>query len=87
MAIYEAEREWSPEQLGYVRRFLLHSEADVKDLPVCCVGSRAMVCDTDNEYIYTVNGWKLESDCQEILPGGGGGAVFTVDAEGNAQIR
>lgn len=88
MAVYEAKREWSPEQLGYVRHFLLHNEADVKDLPDCCVGSIATVAETDNEYTYTVNGWKLQSECEEIIPGGGGGGVlFTVDAEGNAKIR
>ena len=70
MAIYEAKREWSPEQLGYIRHFLLHNEADVKDLPACCVGSIANVCETDNEYIYTVKGWKLKSECEELLPGG-----------------
>lgn len=69
MAIYEAEREWSPEQLGYVRHFLLHKESDVKDLPECCVGSKATVCETDNEYVCTVNGWKLKSECEEMLKG------------------
>lgn len=79
MAIYEAKREWSPEQLGYIRHFLLHNEADVKDLPSCCVGSIANVCETDNEYIYTVKGWKLKSECEEMLPGG-------VDVEAREQI-
>lgn len=79
MAIYEANREWSPEQLGYVRHFLLHSEKDVKDLPECCVGSRATVAETDNEYICTVDGWKLQSECEAMLPGG-------VDAEARKQI-
>lgn len=78
MAIYEVKREWSPEQLGYVRHFLLHNEADVKNLPACCVGSRGHVSDTDNEYVYTVNGWMLESECEEIRPGGGTSGVDEV---------
>lgn len=83
MAIYEVKREWSPEQLGYVRHFLLHHETEVKNLPSCCVGSRANVSDTDNEYVYTVNGWMLESECEEIRPGGGASGV---DEEARAQI-
>lgn len=86
MAIYEAAREWSPEQLGYVRHFLLHKESDVKDLPECCVGSKATVCETDNEYVFTASGWKLSSECDgndAVI----GGVVFTVDADGNAQIK
>ncbi len=79
MAVFEAKREWSPEQLGYVRTFLLHSEKDVKDLPECCIGSKATVSETDNEYVCTVDGWKLKSECKEMLPGG-------VDTEARAQI-
>ena len=83
MAIYETKREWSPEQLGYVRHYLLHDETDVQNLPVCCVGSKATVCVTDNEYVYTTSGWKLESECEEILPGvggsGGGGGLTEAD--------
>lgn len=65
MAIKEIKREWSPEQLGYVKTFLLHTEADVKGLPSCCVGSSATVSETDNEYICTPDGWKLRSECAE----------------------
>ena len=89
MAIYEVKREWSPEQLGYVRHYLLHHETEVKNLPACCVGSRANVSDTDNEYVYTVNGWMLESECEEIRPGGGAGSggdseskPFVLDGDG-----
>lgn len=65
MAIKELKREWSPCQLGYVKHFLLHWESDVKDLPECCVGSIATVSETDNEYIYTADGWKHSSECAE----------------------
>lgn len=89
MAIYEVKREWSPEQLGYVRHYLLHDETDVQNLPDCCVGSKATVCATDNEYVYTTSGWKLESECEEIRPGGGtsGGNsgdsdIFVLDGDG-----
>ena len=81
MAIYEAKREWSPEQLGYVRHFLLHCETDVKNLPECCVGSIATVAETDNEYICTPDGWKLRSECEEIIPGSGGAGVDKVARE------
>lgn len=69
MAIKEIKREWSPCQLDYVKTFLLHSEKDVKDLPKCCVGSKATVSETDNEYFCTESGWKLGSEL------GGGGEV------------
>lgn len=62
MAIKEIKREWSPCQLDYVKTYLLHSEADVKDLPKCCVGSKATVSETDNEYYCTESGWKLGSE-------------------------
>lgn len=62
MAIKEIKREWSPCQLDYVKTFLLHSEKDVKDLPKCCVGSKATVSETDNEYFCTESGWKLGSE-------------------------
>lgn len=65
MAIKEIKREWSPEQLGFVRTFLLHKEKDVKDLPSCCTGSVATVSETDNEYICTPDGWKLRTECAE----------------------
>jgi len=71
MAIKEIKREWSPCQLDYVKTFLLHSEKDVKDLPKCCVGSKATVSETDNEYYCTADGWKLGSE----LGGGGSSEV------------
>lgn len=61
MAIKELKREWSPEQLDYVKHYLLHWERDVKDLPACCVGSRATVSETDHEYVCTAEcGWVRE---------------------------
>lgn len=51
--------------MGWVKRFLLHCEADVKDLPDCCVGSIATVSETDNEYICTPDGWKHSEECVE----------------------
>ena len=64
MAIKEIKREWSPEQLGYVKRYLLHTEADVKDLPKCCVGSIAMVSETNREYICTGDAWEQREKVQ-----------------------
>lgn len=87
MAIKELKREWSPCQCDYVKHFLLHSESDVKHLPDCCVGSRATVSETDNEYVYTASGWKHSSECDGNGTAIGGGVVFTVDADGNAKIR
>lgn len=65
MAIKEIRREWSPCQVGYVKHFLLHSEADVKDLPKCCIGSKATVSETDNEYICMADGWKNAAEYDE----------------------
>lgn len=62
MAIKEIKREWSPCQLDYVKTFLLHSEKELKDLPKCCIGSKAIVSETDNEYFCTESGWKLGSE-------------------------
>ena len=62
MAIKEIKREWSPCHCGYVKTFLCHYEKEVADLPQCCVGSRAMVSDTDNEYICTASGWVNAAD-------------------------
>jgi len=75
MAIKEIKREWSPCQLDYVKTFLLHSEADVKDLPKCCIGSKATVSETDNEYFCTADGWKLGSEL------GGGQTVILEETE------
>ena len=73
MAIKEIKREWSPCQCGYVKTFLLHSEADVANLPKCCVGSRAIVSETDNEYLCTADGWKNSASFDD-----NGGAKATV---------
>lgn len=73
MAIKEIKREWSPCQCGYVKTFLLHSEADVANLPKCCVGSKAIVSETDNEYLCTADGWKNSASFDD-----NGGAKATV---------
>lgn len=91
MAIKEIGREWSPCQCGYVKRFLLHSEDDVKDLPECGVGSFATVSETDNEYVYTADGWKNIIECDENGTGvtggtGGGGAGLPETAEPLKQL-
>lgn len=63
MAIKEIRREWSPCQLDYVKEFLLHSEADVKNLPACCVGSKARVSETGNVYTCSASGeWAVKDD-------------------------
>ena len=76
MAIKEIKREWSPCQLDYVKTFLLHSEKELKDLPKCCIGSKAIVSETDNEYFCTESGWKLGSEL-----GGGGEVVILPETE------
>lgn len=75
MAIKEIKREWSPCQLDYVKTFLLHSEKELKDLPKCCIGSKAIVSETDNEYFCTESGWKLGSEL------GGGETVILPETE------
>lgn len=73
MAIKEIKREWSPEQLDYVKHYLLHTESDVKDLPKCCIGSRATVGETDHEYVCAECGWvradfvELAAICPDLL--------------------
>ncbi len=83
MAIKEIKREWSPCQLDYVKTYLLHSEKDVADLPKCCVGSKATVSETDNEYFCTVDGWKLSA---EIEPGMGGGGSAGSGSSAPAEV-
>lgn len=73
MAIKEIKRVWSPSQLAYVKEFLLHREDELKDVPRCSVGSKATVSETDNEYVKTVDGWKLLCDCDEDGGTGAGG--------------
>lgn len=76
MAIKELKREWSPSQLAYVKEFLLHTEAELQEVPRCSVGSKAIVSETDNEYVKTTDGWMLLCDCDEDGgqgAGGGGG--------------
>lgn len=77
MAIKEIKREWSPCQLDYVKTFLLHSEKELKDLPKCCIGSKAIVSETDNEYFCTESGWKLGSE----LGGGSSEVVILPETE------
>jgi len=91
MAIKEIRREWSPCHCGYVKTFLCHSEADVTDLPQCCEGSKAIVSETDNEYICTGNGWVNSAELPEDGGNNGGGSSsggasvfrvnFTIDPE------
>lgn len=78
MAIKEVKREWSPCQLGYVKTFLLHYESDLQNVPRCSVGSKAIVSETDNEYVKTVDGWKLLCECDEDGGTGGGGTSDAV---------
>lgn len=69
MAIKEIRREWSACQLGYVCEFMLHTEADVKDLPICCVGSVAHVSETNTDYVCTGKRWvPREAKTVVILP-------------------
>lgn len=75
MAIKELKREWSPSQLAYVKEFLLHTEAELQDVPRCSVGSKAIVSETDNEYVKTTDGWMLLCDCDEDGGTGGGGVT------------
>lgn len=82
MAIKVIKREWSPCQLDYVKTFLLHSEKDVKDLPKCCVGSKATVSETDNEYYCTADGWKLGSELEGNTGGGSSGGGGSASAGG-----
>lgn len=67
MAIKEIRREWSACQLGYVCEFMLHTEADVKDLPICCVGSVAHVSETNRDFVCTGKRWVLRAEEVVIL--------------------
>lgn len=67
MAIKEIRREWSACQLGYVCEFMLHTEKDVQDLPICCVGSVAHVSETNTDYVCTGKRWVLRADEIVIL--------------------
>lgn len=69
MAIKEIRREWSACQLGYVCEFMLHTEADVKDLPICCVGSVAHVSETNRDFVCNGKRWlPREGETIVILP-------------------
>lgn len=69
MAIKEIRREWSACQLDYVCEFMLHTEADVKDLPICCVGSVAHVSETNTDYVCNGKRWlPREGEVTVILP-------------------
>lgn len=81
MAIREMEREWNACQLDFVKRFLLHYESDVKDLPICCVGSIAEVAETGNVYVLSSDKtWVLRDTA--IGTGGMGGADWNQNNPG-----
>lgn len=66
MAIKEVRREWDECQLDYVKEFILHTEADVADLPECCVGSKATVGETNNVYVCCPDGkWKRKDEAMQ----------------------
>lgn len=85
MAIKEIRREWSACQLGYVCEFMLHTEADVKDLPICCVGSVAHVSETNTDYVCDGGSWIPRNEVKEqpgsAAGGGGGVGMLTVEVE------
>lgn len=88
MAIKEVRREWDECQLDYVKEFILHTEADVADLPECCVGSTAIVGETGNVYVSGKGkAWKKREEAMEEGPGtpsGGGGQADWNAQEGEA---
>lgn len=62
MAIKHVRETWSACQLDFVKEFVINKEADIAKLPVCCVGSKATVAETNNKYVCCADGsWKLES--------------------------
>ena len=70
MAIKEVRREWDECQLDYVKEFALHNEADVANLPKCCIGSTAIVAATNNVYVCGKGQeWKLREKAIEEGPG------------------
>lgn len=84
MAIKEIKREWSPEQLGYVKEFLLHSEKDVKNLPSCCIGSKAKVSETGNVYVCSASGEWAVKGAEGVAAGCASAAnkVYVTDSSG-----
>ena len=45
MAYELVGKEWSPIQQEYRLSYIVDTEADINDIPKCCVGSHALVVD------------------------------------------
>lgn len=74
MSIKEVRSKWSNCELDFVKEFVIHSESEVADLPKCCVGSTAIVCETGNRYVCCRDGsWKPREVAIEEDPGESGG--------------
>lgn len=56
MAIRQTNRKYCESQDDYTYEYLCDTEEDVSNLPTCCTGSTALVCDTGNVYIVNASG-------------------------------
>lgn len=56
MAIVRNEREWAADVCAYQCEYILDTEADVPNLPECCVGSTAIVVASGNVYMVNASG-------------------------------
>lgn len=71
--------------LDYVRHFTCNTEADVKTLPICCVGSKAVVAETGNRYVLSVDKkWELKDNV--IGTGGVGGSSGSGHSHNNKAV-
>ena len=56
MAIKMISSQWCGVRNAYKEDFLMDTDADVVDLPQCCVGSGAVAVNTGNVYIVNASG-------------------------------
>ena len=56
MAIKMINREYCPCLNEYKQDYIVDTDADVKDLPKCCVGSSALVVESGAVYMVNASG-------------------------------
>ena len=53
-------QEWSPYLNASINEYIVDTEADIANLPECCVGSSALVVESANVYMVNASGeWVL----------------------------
>lgn len=67
MSAKEVKSEWSGCQLAERKEFVCNTEADVRSLPACSVGSTAIVAETGNIYTMCEDGkWALKGSTKAV---------------------